>query len=81
MRAKMKVTDVKSLGTAGTTEVLKFSAVYKDGAYPADGSDEDNTFAMFTPQAECSMTVTNPALIGKIKVGEKYYVDFTKVGE
>ena len=46
--------------------------------YPADGSDEDNTYAKFSPGASLSLNIANPALFGKFLVGEKYYVDFTK---
>ena len=89
MRAKMKVTSVKTnygeIPGVINCEVLSFSAICrdfaKDGVYPADGSDENNTFARFTPQADCSITVTNQDLFGKITIGEKYYVDFTKVSE
>lgn len=74
MRAKFKVASVENFKDS---ERLGFVAVYKDGAYPADGSDEDNTFARWTPQAECTMTVNNPALFGQFSVGDKFYVDFT----
>lgn len=80
MRAKMRVTNVQTFGEAGqpgASERLTMAAVYKDGAYPVDGSDEDNTFARWTPQADLSMTVNNPALLGQFKVGDKLYVDFT----
>jgi len=52
MRAKLKVTNVQVSGSTNggtTSELLSFGAVYKDGAYPADGTDEDNTFAKWTP--------------------------------
>ncbi len=58
-------------------EFLAFRAVCKDGSYPADGSDEDNTFAKWTPNASILMQVNNPALIGVHKPGKKFYVDFT----
>lgn len=78
MRAKLKVTSVTK-GPEGFEphERLTFGAAYKDGAYPADGSDEDNTFSKFTPQADLSMVIQNPALLGKFEVGQKFYVDFT----
>lgn len=78
MRAKLKVTSVTK-GPEGFDphERLTFSAVYKDGSYPSDGSDEDNTFSKFTPQAELSMVIQNPALLGQFKAGDKFYVDFT----
>ena len=75
MRAKMKV--VKAEKKSETYEELAFSAVGPKGAYPADGSDENNTFAKWTPTANLSMSITNPALIGKFPVGQEYYVDFT----
>lgn len=74
MRAKVVLFSVEQFGTS---ERLRFNAVAKPGGYPADGSDEDNTYAKFSPQAEFSITITNPALLGQFKPGEKYYVDFT----
>ena len=75
MRAKMKVSEVQVFEGR---EVLKMSAVCKSTGYPADGSDENNTFAKWTPSAELKLTVTNPDLIGKFEPGEAFYVDFTK---
>lgn len=74
MRAKMKVSRVEMFEGG---EVLTFNAVCKTGAYPEDGSDEDNSFAKFTPTAELKMNITNPALHGKFKPGQKFYVDFS----
>ena len=76
MRAKIKVTSVKP---GETYEELTFNAVSKSDGYPADGSDENNTFAKWTPSAELNMTITNPNLIGKFTVGQEFYVDFTPV--
>lgn len=73
MRAKLQLNQIQQFSTS---ERLNFSAVAAK-SYPEDGSDEDNTYAKFSPQAEFSITITNPALIGQFKVGEKYYVDFT----
>lgn len=74
MRAKLQVSDVQS---STTSERLSLRAVCKSGAYLADGSDEDNSFARWTPSAELTMTINNPDLLGKCKVGDKFYVDFT----
>lgn len=74
MRAKMKVESV--LAFEGR-EILKLNAVCKTGAYPADGSDEDNTFAKFSPSASLEILIANPALLGQFKPGEKFYLDFT----
>ena len=78
MRAKFVVSTVV-LTTAA--EKVSFTAVSKSTAYPQDGSDEDNTFAKYTPQADCSITIANPALFGKYKPGQKFYADFTPVEE
>jgi hypothetical protein len=58
-------------------ETLKMHAVAAS-KYPDDGSDEDNTYAKFSPGADLSINISNPALFGQFNVGEKYYVDFTQ---
>ena len=73
MRAKMQLSSITNYGQS---EQLNFNAVAAK-SYPEDGSDEDNTYAKFSPSGEVRIMVANPALIGKFKVGEKYYVDFT----
>lgn len=78
MRAKMKVTNVNHHNE--NYEDLSFSAVAKCSGYPEDGSDENNTFAKWTPMAELRMSITNQALVGKFTVGQEFYVDFTPVG-
>jgi len=75
MRAKMTIASVlKHTGH----ETLKFHAVSAK-SYPADGSDEDNTFAKFSPSANLEITIANPALLGAFQPGETFYVDFTPV--
>ena len=80
MRAKLQVGFVQEHfhGNEGakSQETLTFHAVAAK-SYPADGSDEDNTYAKFSPGANLSINVANSALFGQFKVGEKYYVDFT----
>lgn len=76
MRAKMKVESVLKTENA---EELVMHPVCKADAYGDDGLDEDNTFAKFSPSGVLKLSVTNPALIGKINPGDAYYVDFTKV--
>lgn len=73
MRAKLQVASVEKF--AGS-ERLKMHAVAAK-SYPADGSDEDNTFARFSPSASFEIHITNPALHGKFEPGQKFYVDFT----
>jgi len=74
MRAKMQLNTITRT-TYG--EKLEFAAVAKSVPYPEDGSDEDNTYAKFSPSASLTIQVANPALFGKFTPGEKYYVDFT----
>jgi hypothetical protein len=38
---------------------------------------EDLRFARATPSASMEMWVDNPAALGRLKLGEFYYVDFT----
>lgn len=82
MRAKVKITSITAYPTDGTPtqETLTFNFPSKDGAYPADGSDEDQSFARYSPQGSLSLTVANPALLGKFAVGDKFYLDFVPIG-
>ena len=80
MKAKLQVGFVQEhfYGPEGakSCETLTMHAVAAS-KYPEDGSDEDNTYAKFSPGANLSITVTNRARFGEFKVGEKYYVDFS----
>lgn len=79
MRAKLQVGAVFPHRNAeGDTlsETLHFHGVAAK-SYPADGSDEDNSFAKWSPSVNLTMQVTNPALFGKFEPGQKFYVDFT----
>ena len=84
MRAKLKAFYVREhfYGKDGAKsgEEVSFHAVAAS-KYPEDGSDEDNTFAKWTPSANLSIQITNPALLDLIKVGDEFYVDFTPVNE
>lgn len=75
MRAKMRVSEVHQFDGS---ENLKFQAVGRNDGYPDDGSDENNTYAKYTPSAELSIRIQNPALLRQFHVGEEYYLDFTK---
>lgn len=81
MRAKMQVGFVKEHfhGPEGAKsgETLTMHAVAAS-KYPEDGSDEDNTFAKWSPGANLDINVANPVLWGAYKVGDKYYLDFSK---
>lgn len=75
MRAKLQIGSVTK--HSAECEQLRFHGVSRSDAYPADGSDENNTFAKFSPSVSLDITITNPALIGKFEPGQTFYVDFT----
>ena len=80
MRAKMQVSSVfphRNPEGETSSETLHFHGVAKSSGYPADGSDEDNTFAKWSPSINLTMQVTNPALFGQFVPGQKFYVDFS----
>lgn len=68
MRAKMKVNSVESYEYS---ERVKMTAV-------CGGSPEDNSYCAATPSGLIELTINNPDLVGKIKPGQKFYVDFTE---
>lgn len=81
MRAKVRVTGIQKYPEEGqaSQETLTFNFPAKDGAYPSDGSDEDQQFARFSPSGSLSLTIANPALIGQFAVGDTFYLDFQPV--
>ena len=81
MRAKVRVMAIQPYPAEGepTQETLTFNFPAKDGSYPADGSDEDQQFARFSPAGSLELTVANPALMGQFKVGDTFYLDFVPV--
>jgi len=87
IRAKFRVAQVlpyKNENGQTTLEHWEMYAVGGNGVrhgYPEDGSDEDNTFSKWTPNAHLTMDVQNPNLFGMLKVNDKYYVDFTLAEE
>jgi hypothetical protein len=77
MRAKVRVGSVIPLSK--DLEVVTFHGVSKSGGYPADGSDEDNSFAKFSPSVDFKLSIANPALIGTFEPGQTFYCDFVAV--
>lgn len=77
MRAKMRVASVTKYGEPPTSISLTFAAVGKSDGYPADGTDEDNSFARWTPSASLQMSIQNPALLDQFQEGQRFYVDFS----
>lgn len=79
MRAKMQVREVILHGTV--QEQLKLSCVGGSAPFGKDGESEDNSFARWTPSGDCSLVINNPNLLGKFKMGQKFYLDFTEAAE
>lgn len=78
MRAKMQVQEVRSFGDG---EQVEFSAVTGNTPFGQDGESDDNTYARWTPSGRLTLTISNPALLGKFRVGQKFYLDFTEASE
>lgn len=83
MRAKFQVSKIERFagygGQPGQDKITCNAVAAK--AYPADGSDEDNTYAKFSPSGALELTIANPNLVGKIEPGQKFYLDFTPAPE
>lgn len=69
MRARFSVQQVTD---NGYSDIVTMGAVYC-----GDKNSEDNTFAKATPNGKLEITIDNPELRGKIKPGQKFYLDFT----
>mgnify|MGYP003443489992 CR=1 FL=1 len=70
MRAKFLC---QSITDYGNSQSVDLTAVYSN-----ENNTEDNQFSTATPSGVLKMTITNPDAIGFIKVGKKYYLDFTE---
>ena len=79
MRAKMKVMKVDRVETQDRIMLACVAAKSYEGA--PNGVHEDNTFSKYSPTGELTMTITNPALLGKLVPGDLYYIDFVPVPE
>jgi len=77
MRAKFRISHIDQQNLQHGQETLYMHPVAAS-KYPADGSDENNTYAKFSPSGQLQLTIQNPALIGNFAVNEEYYLDFTK---
>jgi hypothetical protein len=81
MRAKMQVSMVQSNYDLATPPNKSDETLYMHAVcattYPEDGTDEDNTFARWSPGAILTINIANPALWDKFKHGDKFYVDFS----
>lgn len=78
MRAKFRGTKVENLG-GGSQEVTMVAVTEKP--FDKDGNSEDNTFARWPPSGDLRMSISNPSLMGALKEGQKFYLDFTEAAD
>lgn len=78
MIAKFKVTKVENFA-ANSQQVTMMAVTEKP--FDADGKSDDNSFATWTPSGELKMTITNPNLVGALKEGAKFYLNFSEAAE
>lgn len=76
LRAKMRVNSVQS---TETQDIIDCHAVGLSSKYPDDGTDENNTYAKYTPEGSLNLTITNPDLLGQINAGDELILDITSV--
>jgi hypothetical protein len=75
MRAKFQVNRVERW--QGQDKIVASAVTSKP--FDPEGLNEDNTYAKFSPSGALELTIANPALVGKIEPGQKFYLDFTPV--
>ena len=73
IRAKM---EIQSVLNEHNCDTVKWNAVY-GGTTNA----EDNSYASATPSGKIELCITNRNVMGQLKPGTKYYVDFTPIEE
>lgn len=70
VRAKFTVTKVEPVGGESGTHI-SLSAV-------VDGSRENKSFFKYTPSGEITLRTINDEAAMQFKIGDEFYVDFTK---
>ena len=78
MRAKLQVNEVIKHNDHSVE--VKMAPVCSKPFDPNDES-EDNSYARWTPCGAVSLTITNPDLLNKFSVGQKFYADFTPAAD
>lgn len=74
MRAKFLVHSIEPVGTPDSGVV----AATLTAVYGGETNAEDNQFSAATPYGNLTMHISNPAARDFLKVGGKYYLDFTE---
>lgn len=83
MKAKMQVSNVKNInddkGNLFGIELEMFPV--GDKPYDANGESDDNTYSRWTPSGKLNLAITNSNLFDSFKLGQKFYLEFTKANE
>jgi len=72
MKAKMLVTQITE--NSSGAKFTELSAVHS-------GTPEDNSFSKATPFAFLKIQVDNPGVKDFLKIGKKYYIEFSEAAE
>lgn len=84
MRAKLQIGSVTpcKAGEEVVAEQLHFHGVCRNSGYPADGLDEDNTYARFSPSVSLDIMDFTPANpVERLTDGEALMADAAKFGD
>lgn len=79
VRAKFWVKSVQHFHGVGVDPCAEVKLAPCYGTYPGGDSEENKSFAKYTPAGEIALTITNPAAIEAFNPGGVFYIDFTPV--
>ena len=78
VRAKFWVKEKKHQYTGSPDgQFVEVSLAPCYGGYPGGDSEENKSFAKYTPSGEIKLGITNPAAFDQFEMGKAYYIDFT----
>ena len=67
------------------TNIMKITSNYGTGPQYSDtvkltavAGDENKTWSKYTPSGSVELTISNPEAFDQFKIGEFYFVDFTR---
>ena len=77
----MKIRAKIEISSAFRFEGYEGETINAHAVYGNSTNAEDNSFSAATPSLNLQMWITNPAAIGQLQKGKKYYIDFTEAPE
>lgn len=72
VRCKFKVQEKTDIANYGSSKGKQLSRVT---LIPVSGNE---AWSKWTPSGKIELTISNPAAVDALELGEEYYVDFTK---